>query len=144
MFEKVKRVFSLFCSRHSLSKEQIPNPGVSQHGVRLSSEIVSAESDSKQCWSLRNASHIFCEYLRKNESFNKTILAYLLGGQVGSIHEIKNTKKISRHCHFKCSFLITKMIFSCPKQGFVGNNDRVYSDKALSILCCIQFTSSVL
>ena len=43
---------------------------------------------------------LFHKYLREIEPFSKTILACLLGAQVGSIHEIKKWQIISWHCHF--------------------------------------------
>ena len=39
---------------------------------------------------------IFPEYLSENELLSQTILAWLSGAQMASIHEIKNAKK-SRH-----------------------------------------------
>ena len=60
---------------------------VSQCGVQLHSALVGTELASAR-------SNLFCEYLRENKSFNKAILACLLGAQVGLIHGIKICQKI--------------------------------------------------
>ena len=47
--------------------------------------------DSAQCDTAR--SHVFREYLRRNEFFSETILDCLSGTQMGSIHEEKKIAK---------------------------------------------------
>ena len=59
-----------------------------------------AESDKAQANTAQN--RIFHKYLRENELLSKTNLAYLLGAQMVSIHEIKksrDTAPLKGVCH---------------------------------------------
>ena len=59
---------------------------------QLRAVLACVESNSTQADTVR--SQIFREYLRENEFLSKTILAYLSGAQMASIHEIKKWQKI--------------------------------------------------
>ena len=68
---------------------------VSLHRVWLVIVWVNAESDSAQCYCKSARSHLFREYLRENDFFNKTILACLSGDQVGLIQEKMPTNLVT-------------------------------------------------
>ena len=57
--------------------------------------------------------HIFRKYLSKNEFLSITILTYLSGAQMGSIHENK-CQKILWHCQF-CRAFVNISLFSMMK-----------------------------
>ena len=80
-----------------------------------------AESDKAQANTAQN--RIFHKYLRENELLSKTNLAYLLGAQMVSIHEIKkscDTAPFKGVCHkiFDLHFLWFEPIWAPDEQVF--------------------------